>query len=124
MLTRGPVIPARGEIWRVNLDPIAGHEQVGKRPALVISDTTFNAGPQELVIVLPMTRTRRRYQLHIWVEPADSGLGEAGAIMCDQIRTVSRIRFLDQAPAGMASPSILDQVDARPRAVLHLPRIR
>ena len=122
MVATGPITPARGEIWWVNLDPIVGHEQAGRRPALVISDTTFNAGPQGLVIVLPMTRAHRRYRLHVWAEPADTGLRDPGAIMCDQIRTVSHTRFLDRTPAGMASPAVVAQVEARLRAILPLPR--
>ncbi|HBS5841747.1 TPA: type II toxin-antitoxin system PemK/MazF family toxin, partial [Klebsiella variicola] len=32
----------RGEIWLVSLDPIAGHEQSGKRPVLIVSKASFN----------------------------------------------------------------------------------
>ena len=38
--------PLRGELWTIDLDPTRGHEQSGKRPALVISDDAFNAGPR------------------------------------------------------------------------------
>ena len=31
--------PVRGEVWDVDLDPVVGHEQAGKRPALVVSVT-------------------------------------------------------------------------------------
>ena len=44
----------RGEIWRVSLDPTAGHEQRGTRPVLIVSPRAFN----ELTgtpIVLPIT---------------------------------------------------------------------
>ncbi|AKL11321.1 TPA: type II toxin-antitoxin system PemK/MazF family toxin [Kluyvera intermedia] len=33
----------RGEIWLVSLDPIAGYEQSGKRPVLIVSKASFNA---------------------------------------------------------------------------------
>jgi len=42
--------PARGEIWLVDLNPTRGHEQAGKRPALVVSVDLFNFGPAELVV--------------------------------------------------------------------------
>ena len=45
----------RGEIWMIDFDPTRGHEQAGRRPALVVSDDVFNAGPAGLVMVLPVT---------------------------------------------------------------------
>ena len=47
--------PSRGEIWFLNLDPTRDHEQAGSRPALVISVDTFNHGPADLVVILPVT---------------------------------------------------------------------
>ena len=44
----------RGEIWLVLLDPIAGHEQSGKRPVLIVSPALFNKVTQ-LPIVVPVT---------------------------------------------------------------------
>jgi mRNA-degrading endonuclease toxin of MazEF toxin-antitoxin module len=42
-------------VWLVELDPVEGHEQAGRRPALVLSVDAFNASPAELVTVLPIT---------------------------------------------------------------------
>jgi hypothetical protein len=39
------LLPCRGEIWRVNLNPSRGHEQAGIRPALIVSVDMFNHGP-------------------------------------------------------------------------------
>src|SRR3990170_1190644 len=49
------VAPGRGEVWMTDLSPVRGHEQAGRRPALIVSDTVFNQGPAGLVIVLPIT---------------------------------------------------------------------
>lgn len=46
---------ARGEIWLVDLNPVRGHEQAGKRPCLIISVDLFNQGTSGLVVVLPIT---------------------------------------------------------------------
>lgn len=46
-------IPKRGEIWAVNLDPTAGHEQQKTRPCLVLSETAFNQ--MGLIVVAPIT---------------------------------------------------------------------
>src|SRR5438128_11466126 len=51
------VAPIRGEVWLIDLNPVRGHEQAGRRPALVVSDDLFNQGPAGLVIVLPITST-------------------------------------------------------------------
>jgi mRNA interferase MazF len=56
--------PLRGEIWLVNLDPVQGHEQGGKRPALVVSDDTFNQGPAGLVLVVPNTSRQKSIPIH------------------------------------------------------------
>ncbi|VTN10096.1 mRNA interferase PemK [Raoultella terrigena] len=44
----------RGEIWLVSLDPIAGHEQSGKRPVLIVSRASFNKLTR-LPVVVPIT---------------------------------------------------------------------
>ncbi len=117
--------PARGDVWWVNFDPIAGHEQAGKRPALVISADTFNRGPQRLIVVAPLTRTVRRLPLHVAFDSSDCGpnstMRQGGAIRCDQIRTVSLDRFLDSMPAGHFSVQIMSRVDAALRILLVLP---
>ncbi len=117
--------PLRGDIWWVNFDPIEGHEQAGRRPALVLSADTFNRGPQRLVVVAPMTRTIRPLPLHIRCDPNDCGpsttLRDSSAIRCDQIRTVSLDRFLDSAPAGHVSNRLMANVEFAVRALLALP---
>jgi mRNA interferase MazF len=53
-------LPCRGEIWLVNLNPTLGPEQAGIRPAMIISVDTFNQGPADLVVVLPLTTIDKR----------------------------------------------------------------
>jgi mRNA-degrading endonuclease toxin of MazEF toxin-antitoxin module len=43
--------PARGEVWLADLDPAYGHEQAGRRPVLVISVDSFNAGASGLAVI-------------------------------------------------------------------------
>lgn len=116
--------PARGDIWWVDFDPIAGHEQAGKRPALIISADAFNRGPQRLVIVVPLTRTIRSLPLHIPFNVEDCGpqtrLTGPGAIRCDQVRTVSLDRFLDNSRAGHLSPRVMAKVEDVLRAIMGL----
>lgn len=117
--------PLRGEIWWVNFDPVVGHEQAKKRPALIVSADTFNRGPQRLVVVAPLTSTVRALPLHIAFDLTDcspgSNLAHRGAIRCDQVRTVSLDRFLDDAPIGRVLPHVMSQVSAALRLLLNLP---
>jgi mRNA interferase MazF len=117
--------PRRGEIWWVAFDPTEGHEQAGRRPALVVSTDPFNPGPQELVVVAPITSTIRPLPLHVAFTPADCGptssIRRPGAIRCDQIRTVSFSRLLDSSPAGQIADHVLENVDLALRQLLELP---
>ena len=122
--------PRRGEIWWVELDPVVGHEQARQRPCLVISTDTFNAGPQQLAVILPLTTTRKSLPLHVWFEPEDTGLygpgsqpalRAPGAVRCDQPRTVSLLRFTGVGPAGLLSRQRMDEVAERLRLLLELP---
>jgi mRNA interferase MazF len=114
------VAPARGEIWWFDPDPVRGHEQGGPRPALVVSASAFNTGPQRLAMVLPITRARRAYPYRIELRPEDSGLPDVSYVICDQLRTVTLDRMLDTRPVGRVSESILTQAIDHLRAILEV----
>jgi mRNA interferase MazF len=86
--------PRRGEVWLVNLAPIVGHEQAGRRPAVVISEDEFNSGPADLVILLPITSTLRPIPSQVSLSPPDGGLDRESAVLCEAIRSVSRRRLV------------------------------
>jgi mRNA interferase MazF len=98
--------PLRGEVWLADLGATRGHEQAGRRPVLVLSVDAFNAGPAQLVIVLPLTSTIRNVAAHIPMSPPDGGLRRSSAILCDAIRSVTRdcliVRWGAAAPATLA----------------------
>lgn len=66
-----------------------GHEQGFRRPAVVVSADRLNASRAGLVIVVPLTRTRRRLPSHIEIEPGDSGLHETSYAKCEDVKSVS-----------------------------------
>ena len=107
----------RGEIWLVSLDPIAGHEQRGTRPVLIVSRAPFNELTRTPV-VLPVTTggnfARRR---GFAVSLDDAGTRTTGVIRCDQPRVLDLAarngRRLETVP-----DSILDEVLARLAATL------
>jgi mRNA interferase MazF len=57
-------IPKKGDFIAVTFDPQSGHEQKGRRPALVVSNTLFNE-QTGLTIVCPLTTIDRGYPFHV-----------------------------------------------------------
>ena len=55
-------VPKKGDYIAVTFDPQSGHEQKGRRPALVVSNDLFNKHTG-LAIVCPITTTRRDFPL-------------------------------------------------------------
>ncbi len=111
--------PARGEVWDADLGIPTGHEQGGPRPCLVVSDDTYNQGPADLVIVVPLTSNQRPIPVHVPVAPPEGGLTRPSKILCDQIRCIARARLRQRR--GMVSPVTLQDVEDRLRALLRLP---
>lgn len=77
-------IPQKGDFVVLTFDPQSGHEQKGRRPALVISNTLFNQHTG-LAIVCPITKTNRDFPFHVAV-PKESSL--TGFIMVEQVKSV------------------------------------
>jgi mRNA interferase MazF len=110
--------PRRGEVWLVELDPTRGHEQAGRRPALVISHDVFNEGPSDLVLVLPLTTRLRSIPVHVRVSPPQGGLHAPSAILCDGIRSISRDRLVECW--GPVSPTTLREASHALKVLLAL----
>ncbi|KAF0241044.1 MAG: hypothetical protein FD180_4654 [Planctomycetota bacterium] len=111
-------VPIRGEVWQVRLDPVVGHEQAGRRPALVISDDDFNSMVIELCVVIPLSTSLRQVPLHVLVRPPEGGCRQPSDIMCEHMRSVSLERF--DRKLGTVSAPILAEVDLRLRSILAL----
>jgi len=77
-------IPRQGDIIAFTFDPQSGHEQRGRRPALVVSKDLFNE-KTGLAIVCPITNTRRDFPFHVSV-PKKSKL--TGFVMVEQVKSV------------------------------------
>jgi mRNA interferase MazF len=110
--------PARGEVWTVDLDPVRGHEQAGRRPAIVVSSDRFNRGPAALIVVVPMTSVEKRIPLHVEVPANEGGLKGRGFVKPEDIRSISTDRLGTRL--GMVSPATLNVVEARLRHLLEL----
>ena len=110
--------PQRGEIWLLDLDPNRGHEQAGRRPALILTVDTFNAGPADLVVVIPVTKTIRAMPTHVIVRPPEGGVKMECAILCEALRSVSKERLV--VKWGRVNPPTLAEVEDRVRILLGL----
>lgn len=88
-------IPKQGELVSLDFDPQSGHEQRGKRPALVLSKEAFNERTG-MAICCPITNTDRKISLHIQVTDRCS---LTGFVMCDQVKSLDfrarRMKFIE-----------------------------
>ncbi len=90
-------VPQKGDFVILTFDPQSGHEQKGRRPALVISNTLFNQHTG-LAIVCPITNTNRDFPFHVAV-PKEASL--TGFIMVEQVKSVDfkkrKIKYIEQS---------------------------
>ncbi len=77
-------IPKRGDFIRLNFDPQAGHEQMGSRPALVLSHTSFNR-KMGFVFACPLSTTKRKNPFYVPIPESEK---VAGIIMAGQLRSL------------------------------------
>jgi mRNA interferase MazF len=77
-------VPERGDVVWISLSPQAGHEQAGRRPALVLSPVAYNA-KVGLALICPITGQVKGYPFEVLV-PA--GLPVRGAVLADQVKSV------------------------------------
>ena len=88
----------QGDIIWLSFDPQIGHEQKGRRPALVVSNKTFN-NFSDLAIVCPITNTNKRHPFHIKL---DKRTKTTGVILSDQARTLyinaRNYEFIEKIP--------------------------
>jgi mRNA interferase MazF len=110
--------PGRGEVWMVECDPIRGHEQGGRRPAVVVSVEMFNSGPAELVIVMPMTSKAKGVRSHVRVEPPEGGVTVVSYVKCEDIRSVAKGRL--SRVCGRIGEKTMAEVEHRVRMLLGL----
>jgi mRNA interferase MazF len=98
-------IPRKGDFISVTFDPQSGHEQKGRRPALVVSNTLFNE-QTGLAIVCPLTTTHRGYPFHVAVirNPDVKGF-----VMVEQVKSID-YHARQAKSLGKVSEDLLDEV--------------
>ena len=93
-----PFVPDRGDLIWLTFDPQAGHEQAGRRPALVLSPKSYNS-KSGLALICPITNRVKGYPFEVAL-PA--GLAVGGVILADHVKSLDwkarRADFADRAP--------------------------
>ncbi len=84
MVSSRSYIPQCGEVVWITLNPQAGHEQVGRRSAVVISPGSYN-GKTGLAIFCPITNQIKGYPFEVLIS---DGLPVSGAILSDQVKSM------------------------------------
>ena len=82
-------VPQRGDVVWITLNPQSGHEQAGRRPAVVLSPGIYNE-KVELAILCPVTNQIKGYPFEVLMP---DGLPVNGVILADQIKSLDwRVR--------------------------------
>jgi mRNA interferase MazF len=98
-------VPERGEFVITSFDPRSGHQQKGRRPALVVSHTDFNRRTG-LAVMCPITNTDRGIPFHIAIP---EGAGVTGFVMAEQVKAID-YRSRQVKRIGQAPPEVLAEV--------------
>ena len=84
MVSSRAYVPQCGDVVWITLNPQAGYEQAGRRPAVVLSPQSYN-GKTGLAIFCPITNQIKGYPFEVII-PA--GLSVAGAVLSDQVKSL------------------------------------
>jgi mRNA interferase MazF len=84
VVDRRAYVPRCGDVVWISLNPQAGHEQAGRRPAVVLSPQSYNR-KVGLAILCPITSQPKGYPFEVLL-PA--GLAVAGAVLSDRAKSL------------------------------------
>ena len=79
-----PYVPAQGDIIMLDFSPQSGHEQAGRRPAVVISNNAFSQYTHA-AIVCPITNTDNQFPTHVALAGRTK---TTGVILCEQCKSL------------------------------------
>lgn len=105
--------PERGDIVWVDMNPQAGHEQSGRRPAIVISPGRYNS-KVGLAIVCPITNQAKGYPFEVAIP---DGFKIKGVILADQLKSIDwtarNMELIFKIPG-----SVVEEVQAKILAII------
>ena len=104
-------VPARGDAVWITLNPRGGHEQAGRRPALVVSPASYNS-KIGLAVLCPITSQVKGYPFEVMIP---SGLKVGGVVLSDQVKSLDwrmrRAEFICKVPRPTLS-EVIDKLGA------------
>jgi mRNA interferase MazF len=112
-LVKRDYVPDAGDIVWLHFDPQAGHEQAGRRPALVLTPARYN-GVRGIMICCPLTTKVKGYVFEVAVSRKPPSV-----VLADQIKSLDW-RARRAVRKGSAEPSVLAEVRAKIKALLVL----
>jgi mRNA interferase MazF len=83
-VSKSKYVPRRGDVIKLDFDPQKGHEQAGRRPALVLSPTDYNR-TVGLVVVCPITNEKKGYP---WEVEIPDNPFVSGVVLADQVKSL------------------------------------
>lgn len=108
-------VPDEGDIVWLNFTPQSGHEQAGRRPAVVLSPKAYNQR-SGLLICVPITNQVKGYPFEVVL----SGSGATGAALADQVKSLDwKSRQAERK--GQATSAEIAEIKAKIKALLKLP---
>ncbi len=105
-------VPDAGDIVWLQFDPQSGHEQAGRRPALVLSPKSYNV-KTNLMVCCPMTTKGKGYRFEVEVQID----GETGFILSDQVKSLDWVTRR-ASKRSTVSAETMRQVRGRVKALL------
>ena len=111
----------RGEIYFVDLNPVQGREQAGRRPVLVLSIDDINRLPLVATVVVGTKGENipRDYPTNVRLSTAETGLPIETVFLGFQVRSLDSKRF-PTSPAGRVTGTTLKRVEDTVRYCLGL----
>ncbi|MBM3494548.1 MAG: type II toxin-antitoxin system PemK/MazF family toxin [Armatimonadetes bacterium] len=84
----------RGEVYFVDLDPVVGSEQGGRRPCVIIQNDVSNQNSPVLIVSMITARPPNRDRpTDVHVGSEESGLSASSRVLLNQIRMIDRSRL-------------------------------
>jgi mRNA interferase MazF len=109
-------VPEAGDVVWLHFDPQAGHEQAGRRPALVLSSSAYN-GKTGLMLCCPMTTQIKGYPFEVRIAG-----NRASAVLADQIKSLDWV-VRSAGRKGKVSAAELEEVRAKVFALIGTPHL-
>jgi len=100
----------KGDIFLVDLEPIRGSEQGGKRPCVIIQNDIGNKyAPTTIIAPVTSKKFTKAFPTNVYLSKTDSGLDKDSVILLNQIRTIDKARLIKKL--GSLDSGLMNETD-------------